>query len=152
MTLSLLPLGCPVASADEAAAAVKVEHLGACNTIVRVVGDSRYLLLPVQESCEDVPVKVVVDGNLDKTINVRLAKSKVDYTVPLDLAKYAGHDVLLDIVTSQNRSTHREAEEDACWNNFTLTDTPDLANREKYRPAFHHTPQYGWMNDPNGMF
>ena len=23
---------------------------------------------------------------------------------------------------------------------------------EKFRPSYHHTPAYGWMNDPNGMF
>ena len=27
-----------------------------------------------------------------------------------------------------------------------------MKNREQYRPDFHHTPAYGWMNDPNGMF
>ncbi|WP_308268772.1 glycoside hydrolase family 32 protein, partial [Prevotella sp.] len=25
-------------------------------------------------------------------------------------------------------------------------------NTEQYRPVYHHTPAYGWMNDPNGMF
>lgn len=131
---------------------VKVEHLGTNNTIVRVDGDSHYLLLPIQEAYDDATVNVVVDGKLDRTFYARLAKSKVDYSVPFDLTPYKGHEVVLNIVTSQNRSTVREARQDACWTNFTLTDEIDLTNKEKYRPAFHHTPLYGWMNDPNGMF
>lgn len=131
---------------------VEVEHLGTNNTLVRVTADGKYLLLPVQESNDEATVNVIADGNLDKTINVRLAKSKVEYTVPLSLEKYKGKEVLLNVVTSQNRATVREAKEDACWNNFSVTDTFDTTNREKFRPAFHHTPLYGWMNDPNGMF
>lgn len=129
-----------------------VEHLGTNNTIVRVNGNSRYLLLPVQESNDDATVNVLVDGKPERTIFVRLAKSKVDYFVPFDLIPYKGHNVLLNIVTSQNRGNIREAKEDACWSNFILADTFDTANQEKYRPAYHHTPLYGWMNDPNGMF
>ena len=134
------------------AAGVEVNHLGTNNTLVRVNGDGKYLLMPVQESNDDATVNVLVDGKLDRTIYVRLAKSKVDYIVPLDIARYKGHDVVLNIVTTQNRSTVREAKEDVCWNNFNVSDTFDTANREKYRPAYHHTPLYGWMNDPNGMF
>ena len=129
-----------------------VEHLGVNNTLVRVDGNSRYLLLPVQESNDDARVNVLVDGRLDRTINVRLAKSKVDYNVPLDLSPYAGHEVVLNIVTSQSRATVREAKDDACWKNMALADTFDVTNREQYRPLYHHTPLYGWMNDPNGMF
>ncbi len=130
---------------------VKVEHLGVNNTLVRVEGDARYLLMPVQESNEDARINILVDGKLDRTIFVRLAKSKVDYQVPLDLKQYEGHNVILNVVTAQDRSSIREASNDACWSNFVLADTFDTANREKYRPAFHHTPLYGWMNDPNGM-
>ena len=25
------------------------------------------------------------------------------------------------------------------------------ANRDKFRPVYHHTPLYGWMNDANGL-
>ncbi len=130
---------------------IRVDHLTANNTLVRLDSLSRYLLMPVQEAYDDATVNILVDGKLEKTIYVRLAKSKVDYSVPLDLSEYAGHNVALNVITSQNRSTVREAQGDACWDNFQLTDTIDVANVEKYRPAYHHTPLYGWMNDPNGM-
>ena len=144
-------LGCPVRMT--AAEGVKVEHLGVNNTLVRVEGNGNFLILPVQESVDDARVNVVVDGRIAETIYVRLAKSKTDYTVPFDLTSYKGKDVLLDVVTPQSRSSIREAKGDVCWSGITLSDSFDTADREaKYRPAFHHTPLYGWMNDPNGMF
>ena len=105
-----------------AADGVKVDHLGVNNTLVRISGDSRYLLLPVQESNEDDRIDVLVDGRLDKTIYVKLAKNKVDYFVPLELAPYKGHEVVLNILTTQGRSTVREAKDDACWKNMTLSE------------------------------
>lgn len=131
---------------------VNVNHLGVNNTLVRINGSGKYLMLPVQESNDDARITVLVDGKIDKTINVRLAKSKVDYYVPFDLTPYKGHNLLLNIMTTQSRSNIREAKEDICWKNLTLADTFDTSNREKYRPVYHHTPLYGWMNDPNGMF
>lgn len=146
--MSLLAQALP-ASADNG---VTVEHLGSNNTLVRVDRDGKYLILPVQESNDEATVNIIVDGKIDRTLNVRLAKSKVDYTVPLNLEKYAGKNVVLNIITTQSRSSVREAKCDACWSNFEVTDTFDTSNREKFRPAYHHTPLYGWMNDPNGMF
>ena len=130
---------------------IRIEHLSTNNTFVRVTGQSKYLLLPVQDAGEESQVHVVVDGKLERSIVVRLATSKVDYTVPLDLTPYQGKHVVLNVVTPQSRSTIREAKEDACWKDMRLSDTFSAENREKYRPAYHHTPLYGWMNDPNGM-
>lgn len=150
---SFLTLGALLAALPASAAeGVEVNHLGVNNTLVRITGDGRYLMLPVQESNDDARVVVLVDGKIDRTINVKLAKSKVDYCVPFDLEPYKGHDVILDVITTQNRSSIREAKDDACWANMALADSFDTTNREKYRPVFHHTPLYGWMNDPNGMF
>lgn len=78
------------AAAADTGRGVKVEHLGTNNTIVRVAGDGRYLMLPVQEAYDDATVNIVVDGKLDRTIYVRLAKSKVDYSMPLDLSPTKG--------------------------------------------------------------
>lgn len=136
-----------------AAEGVVINHLSVNNTLVRITGEERYLLLPVEEANDDARINVLVDGKVAEVIYVRLAQSKTDYTVPFDLKPYAGKNVILDVVTSQGRQSVREAKDDACWKEMKLVEAFDTANREvKYRPAFHHTPLYGWMNDPNGMF
>lgn len=141
------------ASALHAAEGVDINHLGVNNTLVRVAGQEKYLMLPVQESVDDARINILVDGKIAETIYVRLAKSKTDYTVPFDLTPYKGKNVIFDVVTPQGRSSVREAKDDVCWKGIELTDTIDSTDRElKYRPAYHHTPLYGWMNDPNGMF
>ncbi|MDE7120474.1 MAG: GH32 C-terminal domain-containing protein [Muribaculaceae bacterium] len=135
-----------------AADGVEIEHLGVNHTLVRVPDSGKYLMLPVQDANDDARINVLVDGRLDRTVNVRLAKSKTDYMVPFDLSPYKGRNVVLSVITSQDRSSVREAKGDACWTDICVADTFCTANREKFRPVFHHTPLYGWMNDPNGMF
>ncbi len=150
---ALIMIGASASSTLSAAEGVQIDHLGVNNTLVRVTGEGKYLILPVQESNDDARINVLVDGNIAETIYVKLARSKTDYTVPFDLSRYKGKDVILDVVTPQGRSTVREAKEDCCWKGISLSDTFDVSDREsKFRPAYHHTPLYGWMNDPNGMF
>ncbi len=147
--------GLVTAAAVSATAAdgVEIDYLGSNNTLVRVMGGDQFLMLPVQESNDDARVNILVDGKIAETIYVRLARSKTDYSVPFDLSPYKGKNVILDIVTPQGRSSVREAKEDVCWKGIELVDeVPDTDLETKYRPLFHHTPSYGWMNDPNGMF
>lgn len=141
------------ASAAFAGEGVKIEHLGVDNTLVRITGNGKYLLLPIQDNVEDARIQVIVDNQVVKTFYARLAKSKTDLTVPFDLEPYKGKKVILDIVTPQGRSSVREAAGDVCWKGMEVTDSYDSSNTEnKFRPAFHHSPDWGWMNDPNGMF
>lgn len=76
--LAIMMASSTAISANAASEGVKIEHLGVNNTLVRVESDGKYLMMPVQESNDDATVNVVVDGNLERTIFVRLAKSKVD--------------------------------------------------------------------------
>ena len=123
----------------------KVLHLANEQNIVSVTEASRYLLLPVQDDAPEAKVGVI-SGNtrVGELANVRLARERVDYYVPFSLEAFMGKDVKIDVLGMPQGSL--------CWKELKLSDTFDMANREKYRPLYHHTPAYGWMNDPNGMF
>ena len=150
MSIALAGMGTTLLQAQDRKG-VSVEHLGTNNTLIRINEQSKYLLLPIQDNGEEATVNIVANGKQERSFSARLAKTRVDYTVPLDLTPFMGKEVVLNIISSQSRATVREAQQDACWRNFVLADTFNTANREKFRPAFHHTPLYGWMNDPNGM-
>ena len=131
---------------------ISVEHTGPQNTFVRVDTDhSPWLMIPVEENQEDAKVDIIVDGQPAGTFYVKLAREKVDYTVPFDLTPYKGHKLILDF--NKPRSVVlKKGEEPTGFEGLAFAETLNLDNREKYRPLYHHTPLYGWMNDPNGMF
>ncbi len=119
---------------------------------------SKYLLLPVQEK-EEIAAIAVLDSRNEvvKRLNVRLAVDRVDYFVPLCLTPSAGNRAgdsytLLDITLHGDRRQTGALKDFACWREMKFADTFDTTNREHFRPLYHHTPLYGWMNDPNGMF
>ena len=129
-----------------------VRHLSDTHTMVRVSGNDRYVLLPVQESAPSARVRVLSDGVEVLSANVSLAVEKTDYQVPLDLGAWSGRDILLDIRTNRSRGVRRDPSDEVCWNEMTTAPVYDRTNREKaYRPTYHFTPEYGWMNDPNGL-
>lgn len=133
------------------------EHLSDNHTMLRVGGGSGVLLIPVEEKEENAHIDVISDNNVVKSMNVRLAVDKVDYFVPLYLDNSVSHgnelrSVLLDITFAGDRHKTGSVKNFVCWKEMSMTDNFDTTNREKYRPVYHHTPKWGWMNDPNGMF
>ena len=142
-----------LASLAFAASAQDARFLSSNHCIYRINEQKNYLLLPVQEKAEMCNIKVVKNNTQVKALNVRLASNHVDYYVPLDLKQF-GEDakLALDIHVNGTYRNDGELSGFTCWKNMQLSDTFDTANREKYRPVYHHTPAWGWMNDPNGMF
>ena len=134
------------------AQSLTINHISDTHTMVKVSGKDRYVMLPVQENAPEARVKVLSNGNEVLWANVCLAIDKTDYLVPLDLGQWGGSSIILDIKMNQGRSLRRDPSDDVCWSEMTTVPVPDLTNSEKkYRPIYHFSPEWGWMNDPNGM-
>lgn len=123
-----------------------VKHLANEQNIVVLDSVKKFLLLPVQDDAPEGKVNIVVnnEGQLAQSMNIRLARERVDSYVPLDLSAYVNQKVSIDIAGMPSSSL--------CWKELKMSDSFDMTNKEMFRPVYHHTPVYGWMNDPNGMF
>ena len=134
-----------LASAMQAEPSLSVRHLVNEQSIIRIENARKYLLLPIQDNAPEVKIYLIAGNRrMGEGINARLSRERVDYYVPFSLSAYEGKDVAIDIQGIPSSA--------ACWKKIKLADTFDTANREAFRPVYHHTPVYGWMNDPNGMF
>ena len=135
------------------ACAQETQFLSSNHCLYRIQQKDKCLLLPVQESAEMSNIKVIAGNKQMKSLNVRLAMNKVDYYVPLYLDEFNEEKTLaLDIHVNGNYRNDGGIAPFTCWKNIKNAESFDTTNREQYRPLYHHTPAYGWMNDPNGMF
>ncbi|MEE1546609.1 MAG: DUF4980 domain-containing protein [Prevotella pectinovora] len=135
------------------ACAQETQFLSSNHCLYRIQQKDKCLLLPVQESAEMSNIKVIAGNKQMKSLNVRLAMNKVDYYVPLYLDEFNEEKTLaLDIHVNGNYRNDGGISTFTCWKNIKNAESFDTKNREQYRPLYHHTPAYGWMNDPNGMF
>lgn len=110
-------------------------------TIVEITNPRKYLILPVQEDSAEARVKLDTGSPADTWMDIRLARTEADYSVPFALGdgdkatvKMLGIDPKALALTS-----------------LSTSDTWSVENTDYYRPLYHHTPSYGWMNDANGM-
>lgn len=117
-----------------------VQHKGD-TAIVSIESPTRYLLLPIQEEKQQAQVLLDTGHDTDTWMDVRLARNGVDYYVPFALGE--GNTATVKILGL--------AKDALALNLLKLSDTFNTANTDYYRPSYHFTPAYGWMNDPNGM-
>ncbi len=134
-SLLLMAAASGLVACNNAGDAISFAHQGDSLTVAHIATKAKYVMLPIQES---QPEAQVMRGGV--AMDVRLAVDKVDYTVPFLLPE--GTDSLVVRGLAANA---------LAWQEMALADTFDVTNRETFRPLYHHTPSYGWMNDANGL-
>lgn len=143
--VTLLGLFLGMTSVVQADSSWTIRHLVCEQNIVSLDVTEDYLLLPIQDDAPEGKICVVKDNEQKGTLmNVRLARERVDSYVPFVLSAYKGQHISIEI--------QGVPETALCWKELKLLGSFDMANKESFRPLYHHTPAYGWMNDPNGMF
>ena len=119
---------------------MNIEHHGD-TTVISVQNPTKYLLLPIQEEQDEAQVLLSPGSKDDTWMDVRLAQNGADYYVPFALGN--GKTATVKILGLKKDAL--------AINLMRLSDTFDTTNTDYYRPSYHFTPLYGWMNDPNGM-
>lgn len=139
--LCALALSLGLTACQSSKSRMTLEQQGDSLTLIHIINPTKYLLLPVEEKTAEGKVCLSSDS-VPVDMDVRLARTQVDYFVPFALP--AGQNE----VTVRINNVSKEA---LCFTEMKLSDTFDTTNTDKYRPIYHHTPLYGWMNDANGL-
>lgn len=129
------------AGGDRRADGLQMSNLrtGTESAIVVVNGaDAPYVLLPIQDAAPERKV-VVAPGDSLMQFDVRLAVDSVEYYIPVKGVRS---------LTVKGDSLGSAA----AWHQAMTATSTWTPQAEQWRPLYHHAPEYGWMNDPNGMY
>ena len=128
-----------------APAAALAQHIDvsqhADTVVVTIEHPKKYLLLPIEEERGEAKMLLETGKPTDTWMDVRLAQLSTNYYVPLRLPEGEKAVVRFTDVSPQA----------IAFRNLKLVDEWNAQNTDYYRPLYHHTPSYGWMNDANGM-
>jgi fructan beta-fructosidase len=117
------------------------------NAIRQFTFNKKYLNLPVKRGASQRLMHVLIEDQLVREFQIRLAPEKPDFWVYLELDQFQGKNGTLKI-NKLNKNKRRGF--DAIFQADTFPGEDSLY-QEKHRPQFHFSSKRGWNNDPNGL-
>lgn len=108
----------------------------------RMAINRQYLNLPIDTSATQEIYQITSEGQPPLDLPLRLADSRVEYWMYIDVSAYKGRDITISGPASDARLA-RIYQADAIAGSESLYKEPS-------RPQFHFTVKRGWSNDVNG--
>lgn len=108
---------------------------------MRITITNTYLWLPVDMSAEEIKLNIYEKGQQIQEISIRLGTKHCDFYGAWKVAGYCGRE--LELTASGGEEILKKSpirQEDA-----------RPVNEYSYRPKLHYAPEFGWVNDPNGL-
>lgn len=135
---------CIVCSCTSSPRDLTVKELSPGENEISFKVDKNYLMLPIQQNAPEKTLSIYAGDQFHTSYAIRLAEDTVDYLMPLDLRRWPKDTPI--------RITLAEPNQQAVWmDSLQLVSTFNFTYAEQFRPIYHFTPPYGWMNDPNGL-
>lgn len=122
---------------------IRIENPNENTISISFTTTKKYLLLPIEDTGREIRMDISVNKQQVNFFIVRLAENKIDYWMPLDISEWQNKEIKIDLKDFLSSAISLKE--------MKLSDTFDMDYAEKYRPGYHFSPLYGWMNDPNGM-
>lgn len=100
--------------------------------------EKNYLILPTNKNAKSKRLRFFKDGREVYYLNVRLSAFDVDFYAYIDMRRFIGDTLSVEIAPAMNAT-------------FAQSNTMDGGFDDCLRPYIHFTTKRGWLNDPNGL-
>lgn len=107
--------------------------------------ENAYILIPVQEDAKEIKTTFQIKNgkNHSESYFIKLAEIRIDYWVKFDVESYKGNEIMISFEGAASSLLGIK--------NIKQSEKFEVAYDEPFRPGYHFSPEYGWMNDPNGL-